>query len=287
MQPSEVNIQPVIMSDVFYQIDAYFKSPKYVREVHSYQWQGRDIKQRPEARMYELLNVGVLFDLEGTNRDSWIDNLRPNLPWADNHFLERVCGMPINPGIEWANWPWGNSASNFLDHGGDRFNHNYMERYWPKYAGQLDTPTRTAEDYESGLNEFDLWGPNKGIRVDYGDLSDIPKQLTRDPQTRQAYLPLFFPEDVGDVPGGRRPCSLGYQFIMRDGHLHCYYPMRSCDFIRHFRDDVYLTLRLMEWVLEECVKLEKSWKNVKPGSLKMHMTSLHMFVNDYNARYNK
>jgi hypothetical protein len=60
--------------------------------------------------------------------------------------------------------------------------------------------------------------------------------------------------------------------------------MRSCDFVRHFRDDVYLTIRLLLWVLEECRKQDAGgWGIVTPGTFRMHITSLHMFVPDRQA----
>jgi thymidylate synthase len=75
---------------------------------------------------------------------------------------------------------------------------------------------------------------------------------------------------------------LGYHFIMRQNRLHCVYYLRSCDFIRHFRDDVYLTLRLQLWVLEKCRLAcpEMDWENIIPGTLTMHITSLHCFQTD-------
>ena len=285
MANNALHIRPNFLTDVIPTLDAAFKSEAYCRDVHTATWQGRDISSQKAGSMKELLNVSLDLDVCNTNRDVWIDAFNPNLPWADAHFEERVCGAPINPGVEWANWPWGNSASKFLDHQGDRFNHNYMERYWPVYAGVLDAPTQTPLDWSEGISELDITPPNRGIRNTYGDLNDVVNLLVSDPLTRQAYLPLFFPEDTGQVEGGRRPCSLGYQFIVRDSRLHCYYPMRSCDFVRHFGDDVYLTLRLMKWVLEKCQAQERTWRQVRLGSLQMHMTSLHMFINDWHARY--
>ena len=104
--------------------------------------------------------------------------------------------------------------------------------------------------------------------------------LLVDPYTRQAYLPVWFPEDTG---GGdkRAPCSLGYQFIMRADQLHCSYFIRSCDYLRHFRDDIYLTVRLQQWVLTQCQLKDSDWSRVKMGTFTMHITSLHLFRNDY------
>jgi thymidylate synthase len=87
------------------------------------------------------------------------------------------------------------------------------------------------------------------------------------------------------VHGERVPCSLGYHFIIRDNDLHVAYFIRSCDFYRHFRDDIYLTCRLAQWVLGQC-KLHaededmKFWAQVGVGTIHMHMTSLHCFRGD-------
>ena len=118
------------------------------------------------------------------------------------------------------------------------------------------------------------------IHFDYGDLGDIIKLLADQPLTRQAYLPVWFPEDTGALHGGRLPCTLGYQFIMRDGRFHIIYPIRSCDFVRHFRDDIYMTVRLLQWVKERAAELNSVWDEVRLGTYTMHITSLHCFVQD-------
>lgn len=240
------------------------------RRIHPARWQGLDVRDRQEAEMVELLNVDFNIDLRGIESlDHWRTECQPNVPWADEHFEERVSGYPHNPPPSWVRWPWANSASTFR--AGEKFNHTYPERYWPKQAGDA-APS----------------GGNYGLRGWYGDLSDVVELLRRDPLTRQAYLPIFFPEDTGVGDGGRKPCTLGYQFIVRpddDGRhrLHIFYPMRSCDLLRHFRDDCYLTVRLGLWMLEQLRAGDDhgSWFDVTPGSLQMHMTSLHCFIGDF------
>lgn len=268
--------------------------------VPSAPWQGREAK--PEFATRELMNYTFTHSLrEVEDLDVYRNDIEPNLPWADDHFEERVCGYPINPGVEWANWPWGNSASRFLDENGI-FNHNYMERYWPKHAGKSAGPTKTPSEfvrsYEQSRGDVDYsldkQGAHRGIRNEYGDLHDLVQSLAKNPLSRQQWLPIFYPEDVGDVVGGRKPCSLGYQFWVRGGHLHVYYPLRSCDFFRHMQDDIYLTIRLMLWVLDECRRVydqdvgygcraENGWNDIRPGTLTMHCTSLHVFANDFIA----
>ena len=71
------------------------------------------------------------------------------------------------------------------------------------------------------------------------------------------------------------PCSLGYHFLYRDNALSVYYYLRSCDIVRHFRDDLYLTAQLLRYVADE-VKLPV-------GNMTTHISSLHCFVNDWNS----
>lgn len=254
--------------------------------VHSARWQGSDIAARPEMATHEVTHCSFSVDLKGLEEDleAYQVDIKPNLPWADDHFEERVCGAPINPGVQWANWPYGASAATFLDERG-KFNHNYMERYWPKYAQkpQAGPPTGTAEEWDEWFEKQDADGlilPHQGIRYQYGDLDDVVKLLASDGYTRQAYLPMWFPEDTG---GGskRAPCTIGYHFLMRDGKLDISYHIRSCDFVRHFRDDLYLTARLLLWVLQRTRELNPEWKDVEPGRFNMQIGSLHVFRNDY------
>ncbi len=239
--------------------------------VEQHRWQGRDVRADPSARCYELGDVDVRVDLRGReDLDFWRRDIQPNLPWADDHFLERVGGQPLNPGKEWANWPWGKSADGFR-RDDERFNHTYMERLWPRWARRNPGGTVSIPEEDEG---------RLGIDRRYGDLSDLIDLLVRDPYTRQAFIPLFFPEDTGWGDGGRKMCSLGYQFICRDGRLDLYYPLRSCDLARHFRDDCYLAVRMLLWILDRCRAADDFWLGVKPGRYTMHMTSLHVFEND-------
>ena len=247
-------------------------------KVHTEKWQGVDISGKPEMASYELMNYTFTHDLQGNgDLDHWAQDVQPNLPWADDHFEERVCGYPINPGVEWANWPWGQSAERFRNSLG-QFNHNYMQRYWPKYASHLQLPTQTPEEW---IKEYSEINPNRGLGGnEYGDLNDLVQSLARNPLSRQEWFPIFHPEDVGEVVGGRKPCSLGYQFWVRGQRLHVYYPLRSCDFFRHMQDDIYLTIRLLIWVLNRCREIDEAWFEVHPGTFTMHCTSLHVFAND-------
>lgn len=257
--------------------------------VHTQRWQGSDISRMPEMATFEVANCSFGIEMSRYDRTTWglgiaknnaVEDIGPNMPWAEDHFWERVCGAPINPGTQWAKWPYGNSASKFLDDQG-KFNHNYMERYWPKQAG-IGEATASFDEWADMMANRDPQGKisdHKGIKYGYGDLKDVVELLADDPLTRQAYLPIWFPEDTG---GGdkRAPCTIGYHFLIRDNRLHINYHIRSCDFVRHFRDDLYLTLRLVQWVADRLVSLGRS-EPLALGNFYMQIGSLHLFKNDY------
>ena len=228
-------------------------------------WQSSDVKDAPGHEMREVFNVGFSVALNSEHPDEYHADIGPNLPWADDHFEERVGGQPLNPGVQWRNWPWSLSADNFRGGDAGQFSHTYMERYWPKLANNPEIEDRM------------------GIRFRYGDLMDVVQHLEDHPETRQAYLPVWFPEDTGVVHGERVPCTLGYHFMYRFGYLHITYYIRSCDFTRHFRDDLYLSLRLLTWMLDRLRGANDAWADPKPGIFVFHCASMHIFENDYQA----
>lgn len=226
-------------------------------------WQGQ--KKPPE--FFEALNVS--FSVYIPTKDQWVKQIGPNQPWADDHFLERIGGSPLNPGKQWVEWPmYKNNPKNDTSRDGDgKFSHTYMERHWPRYANV------------SVGNK-----PRSGIRFMYGDTGDLVNVLKGEPYTRQAYLPIWFPEDLTAAVSGKRvPCTLGYHFIRRGDVLNITYYIRSCDFFRHFRDDIYLACKLLSWVLTELkTKDDEKWHTVNMGMFTMHITSLHIFHKEYN-----
>jgi thymidylate synthase len=246
-------------------------------------WQGVPTEGKPDLVTYEIRDQFFKVQVNTEHLNALAQEIGPNVAWADEHFLERVGGQPLNPPPSWKKWPYAHSAARFLE--GAKFNHTYPERFWPKFAGM----TPGGKLYDNTGDLFEKISPHTGcetesshigIRYEYGDLQDVINLLIKDPYTRQAYLPIFFPEDTGAVHGDRVPCTLGYHFMVRDGRLHVFYPIRSCDFVRHFRDDVYLAVRLLLHVLD-CVRVERRTLYLAPGDLSMWIGSLHCFANDH------
>jgi hypothetical protein len=243
-------------------VEGFFKTQAKLTGTSS--WQGRKVGSL--GRTWEMTHISFRATMPGDGTpEEIVEELqrqcRPNLPWADEHFGERVSGIPMNPGQAWRRWPWAKNADTFRS--GEQFNHNYMERYWPRFAGSASQI-------------------NQGIRYPYGDLMSVVFLIRDDPTTRQAYLPIFFPED--NSHRDRKPCTLGYHFMIRDDALSIYYPMRSCDLLRHFRDDVYLTARLALWVAVQLKSLDpKKFQELSLGDFRMYVASLHVFERDFHA----
>lgn len=230
------------------------------KDVSNSRWQGIDVTSAPQGNMFELFDYSFSARIPASIQSLKMQT-QPNLPWADDHFMERVGGQPTNPGEQYMNWPFfKRQAANDRFRGDEgKHSHTYMERIWTK--------------------------PLEGIRYEYGNLMDVVNLLEREPYTRQAFLPLWFPEDTGAVHGERVPCSLGYHFMLRNGELHIFYPIRSCDLYRHFQDDIYMACRLLLWVLEELQSRELNrdiWRKARPGKLRMDIFSLHIFQAEYN-----
>jgi thymidylate synthase len=238
--------------DVLNDIHREFKAQ--AKDVKVGHWQGTtlDLDKLPAFISFELFNYSFAYHVPD-NIERMKLQIKPNLPWADEHFGERVSRIPYNPPPSHVRWPfWQASSESTKELGGQKFSHSYPERFWPP---QLD-----------------------GIHYKYGNLDDVINLLVRQPFTRQAYFPIFFPEDTGAVHEGRIPCTLGYQFMRREDELHIFYTIRSCDLFRHFQDDVYFACRLVYWVLEELKKKDRAqWGIVVPGQLIMHIFSLHIF----------
>jgi len=215
-------------------------------EITTQSWQG---KGNPPT-MLELLHVSEIIPMSRTAQ-CLIKSSGAKLPWATIHFEERVSGQPLNPPPSHKLWAPGTEA--FFE-GGEKFSHSYPERMWSQ-------------------------GLHHGIRYDIADLRTLVEVLRKEPDTRQAYLPIFFPEDLSaSLAGDRVPCTLGWHFIVRNGKMDCFYPMRSCDAIRHMHNDFFFANMLTIWLIEQA-----GLKGVTPGVLHFNATSLHCFKQDKEA----
>lgn len=169
-----------------------------------------------------------------------LTHLNPHQPWADIEFEDRVSlWAPQNPGRAWKELPevW----------------EPMMEEH-PLFGGA------TLKNFSYTYSE----------RMAY-QLHDVLQELKRSHSTREAYLAIWNPAlDPFRLSRRRVPCTLGYQFLIRRGLLHLTYLQRSCNFLKHYQDDVYLAHRLQLWVAD---KLE-----LQCGEFSHWIGSLHIFT---------
>lgn len=244
------------------------------RPVDVGQWQGLDIKGDASKVTWEIREAVLQLGMPDSMSQAQA-MISPNLPWAEEHFAERVSRKPLNPPPSAKTWPFAQAGhEEHVDKFG-KFSHTYPERFWPKHADHDDNE---MDDFGDHACSYD---GRIGIRFRYGDLDDVVWRLIQNPLTRQAYLPIWFPEDTGAPEGERVPCTIGYHFMIREGRLHVSYTIRACDFMRHFKDDIYMAVRLGQWVRDQLpYKGEGDLPGLTMGDLTMHIGSFHIFNGD-------
>ena len=239
--------------------------------------QGKDLKEGLFLLRKKLLEQGNVVETErwqgGTEHPEFLEIIHADLqvpmvadgelasellnatqPWADEHFEERVGGIPCNPPPSHVHW-LKDTDKYLMD---EAFSHSYPERMWQNNGDQAERGIIT-----------------KGIRFSIANLNDAVRLLKKEPTTRQCYIPIWFPEDLTAANQGERvPCTFGWHFMLRGRYLHCAYHMRSCDVMRHLHNDLYFANRLAIWLIEQ------TGLDAIPGSLHFSSTSLHCFVVD-------
>lgn len=205
--------------------------------------QDKYVKGNPDYETRELQNYSYCL-LEAKSQDI------PGViqPWADAEFLERVTDPFLRA-------PDGElSEPHFLNPGKAW---ELRKEVWTEYLHE----GKMAYTY----NEL-IWNNDQ--------VTKIINRLKEDPDSRQLWISLWNPEKDPDFLGGvsRVPCSLGYGLQVRDGKLNLHYVMRSCDFATHFRNDVYLAIKFLEWVAEKT--------GYPVGSFTHTIFSLHVYNKD-------
>jgi len=211
-------------------------------ECNSYQ----DKKLYGEDRFVkELSGVAFKIDKPLLQRDEAIkytfgEESEKIIKYCKQEIKDRCSGKPLNPGNSYKirSDMW----NKFLE-GNNKFSYQYAERLW------------TNNQFENVIN-----------------------CLKNDSGTRQAILSVWNPDKdmvASKLGGGNRiPCSLNYQFMIRNNRLHCIYSMRSNSAIEHCPIDLYCASGLMEYVVK---RLKDTYPGIKVGSLTYICGSLHAF----------
>lgn len=160
----------------------------------------------------------------------------------------------------------------------------------PKEYVEAEFQDRVNPEYQNPGNAYktrlDVWTPflrDGQFAYTYNErwrdqLPRVIRELQVRPETRQAILTMYDRhEDMANWGGKDRvPCSLHWQFLIREGALHVIYVMRSCDLLTHFPIDIALSARLLRHVA--------SVLGINCGTLTYFTGSLHAYQKDLAAR---
>lgn len=210
-------------------------------ECNSYQ----NKKLEGENRIVkELLGVSFLISKPLNKRKEMLDYMFKEESDKIEHYCiqehcDRVSGMAFNPGhsykIRQDMW------QKFMVDSETKFDYTYAERFW-----NLD------------------------------QMGSVIQCLKEDKGTRQAILMIFQPQlDSTKRDGNTRiPCSISYQFMIRNNRLYNLYYMRSNSMFEHMPIDIWLASELINWMTEQ---LKPTYPELKTGSLIYMAGSLHAF----------
>ena len=150
----------------------------------------------------------------------------------------------------------------------------FMERINPTYENPGKAWELRSHIWKEFLNRYGKFDYSYNDRM-RSSLNQVIRELKDNPDTRQAIIGIW--DRIIDPinMGGRQriPCSMYYQFFLREERLHIQYNQRSADVITHFGNDVYLAWRLMNYVCAEV--------DANPGYLYHNIGSLHSYKKDW------
>jgi thymidylate synthase len=110
--------------------------------------------------------------------------------------------------------------------------------------------------------------------LEKNQLQTVIDELKTSPDSRQGIIQIFnYLYDSKNIGGKHRiPCSLFYQFLVRNKKLHGIYVMRSNDLLTHFVVDVWLACHIQMYIAEQL--------GIKVGSYTHFASSLHCYLKD-------
>lgn len=208
----------------------------------------------------ELINYGY------TVTKPMAADLSPTQPWAREEWKDRVSAIMGNPSP--IGQAWRTRSDEHMD--------------WSEFIEFDGKPLPNGVSLEEARASANPLVASDPIRLaySYGErfaLNDqvmrIIRELRRNPNSRQLYVAMWDPHQDSERLGVRRvPCSIGWHFMLRADALHLTYTMRSCDFVTHWQNDVWLALMLLDFV---CNKTGHT-----PGRFSQFINSFHVYEKD-------
>lgn len=204
--------------------------------VHPHSMQNKKVKDDENFRTKEIINYS--YCLKTLDQVDELFRFSPeSRGWVNAELNERVNQEKLNPGQAWK---------------------------------------IRLETWQPFLNNLGMFDYTYSERIG-NSLERIISELSTNPDSRQCILSIW--DRVIDIRflGGvkRVPCSVYYQFLLRDGKLNIIYNQRSADVVTHFGNDVWLAYNLGAWAAEQI--------NVPMGDLFHNITSLHCYAKDWET----
>lgn len=202
--------------------------------IHPHSYQNKIVKGNEDFSTREITNYSYCLTSLVKKEYLFFSDTR-SIEWSLQEFEERISKDYRNPGKAW----------------------EMRKDVWEQFLN------------DNGVFDYSY---NERITI---SLDTVIDELKVNPDTRQAIVSIWEPEtDIQGIGGRRRvPCSMYYQFLIRDGQLNIIYNQRSADVMTHFGNDVFLAFRLMKYVSERV--------KVKPGYLFHNIGSLHAYKKDW------
>jgi len=108
-------------------------------------------------------------------------------------------------------------------------------------------------------------------------IANVIEELKESPDSRQAIVQIFnYLYDHKNIGGKHRiPCSMHYQFLVRNKKAHGIYVMRSNDLLTHYVVDIWLACKIQMHIAEQL--------GFEVGSFTYFGGSLHAYFKDFPA----
>ena len=156
----------------------------------------------------------------------------------------------------------------------DRINHDMLNP-GNSYKIRLDLWQKFMSKSEA--NKFD-YTYSERINA-FKQLDHAIASLVEDEHSRRAMVMVYFPEDSKSSNGfeTRIPCSVSYQFLIRNRKLMVLYYIRSNDYFKHFAIDIWLIQEIQQYVFSI---LREVYPGLKCGALNYYAGSFHAYNED-------
>jgi len=217
-----------------------------------------------EVRIKTMQNIDVCNDEDlNITKELTVETYQIEDPYHDDSILDAYYLIYGDKGtlmMEWAVQELGERLFGYDKNPGEAY--KLRENEWKQFLNQK--------------GEFD-YTYHERIKA-YEQIPRLIEYLINDPGNRRSILSIWDASKDCEVINQkvRVPCSIDYHFMIRDNQLNMIYRMRSSDFYTHWLNDMFLAMKLNEYIAK---KIE-----IKPGKLIVYIDSLHAYKRELKIR---